>query len=128
MSPDVSNRVMKKVVDFERRHVVRFTVLFSIISFLLVVASILVFSEVVVELNNRGSWDLLTLFGEEPEIVQEFWKDTLFTFWEEIPQGLLFIGLGLLVFLAILRFLFRGAFRSNDKKMRYISHFLRKGR
>lgn len=125
---DVSNRVMQRVVDFERRHVVRFKVLFFIISLFLVVVSILVFSEVVVELNNRGSWDLLTLFGEEPEIVQEFWKDTLFTFWEEIPQGLLFTGLGILAFLVFLRFILHTIFRSNDNKMRYISQFLKKGR
>lgn len=105
MKKDLTNNIMQRVVRFERRRVKRWII--GMVSVALLGIGLFVFLSVNVlrEMSNRQSWDLLTLFLEDPEIIGEYWRDTIGTLWLELPQKeLLGAGLVLLIFLIWLFF------------------------
>src|SRR5436190_13692435 len=97
---DVSERVMKKVAGFERKRTTLWLRSFIIITVSLTIAFGAVFSFVIRDLLEKRAFDFFELFTQDPEIIAEFWKDALSTFWDELPQELLFIAvITLIVFL-----------------------------
>jgi hypothetical protein len=99
---DVSARVMKKVAGFEKN---RIAVWFG--GFLAVVASLFIGCSVVLlfvvkDLMEKRTFDVFELFTEDREIIAEFWKEVLQTFWEELPQEMLLVIAVMLVVLVLI--------------------------
>lgn len=103
-NPDVRASVMEKVVRFEAKRTRDWLVRFFTILLLAIAAVVGGAFVVGVRLWEREAWEPLTLFWEDPEIVAEFWRDTLSVLWEETPQSWVYLvgaGIVLLVILII---------------------------
>lgn len=99
---DVRKQVMEKVVRYEKQRTGRWLVVFIATVVLLVAllfAALWIFAK---ELVERQTLELLTLLGEDQEIIAEFWQDTLTIFWEELPRRWLLGGIVLVMTLMIL--------------------------
>lgn len=88
---DVTREVMETVVSKEKTNVRRWRIVFWLVVGLLFLIGLLLGWQIWQVVQNRGSLDLLTLFGEDREIIGEFWQDNLVIFWEELPHWLLLI-------------------------------------
>lgn len=90
---DVAKPVMEKVVAYEKartRHwVLRFVIIVGILTIFVAAA----LGMAAVDVAQKQSLELLTLFAQEPEIIAEFWQDTLSVFWQELPQQTIFLAL-----------------------------------
>ncbi|OGG31270.1 hypothetical protein A3A63_01140 [Candidatus Gottesmanbacteria bacterium RIFCSPLOWO2_01_FULL_46_9] len=96
---DVSARVMKKIAGFERRRIAAWIRWFlAVVASLIIGCSVLLLL-VVKDLMEKRTFDMLELFTEDREIIAEFWKDVLETFWDELPQEMLLV---IAVMLAVL--------------------------
>ena len=96
---DVSARVMKKIAAFERRRIAAWIRWFlAVVASLIIGCSVLLLL-VVKDLMEKRTFDMLELFTEDREIIAEFWKDVLETFWDELPQEMLLV---IAVMLAVL--------------------------
>jgi hypothetical protein len=95
--PDVTKPVMDKVVRFERK---RTALWFRRYRVSIIVSGILVFISgwvIVQTLSDQQSFTLLSLLGQDPEIIASYWQDTLWVFWQEVPQRMVWISVILLV-------------------------------
>jgi hypothetical protein len=101
---DVSHRVMKQIVQYERKRTALWIRTFIVVVSTLLISGILMFSLIVKDLLEKQAFDLFELFTQDPEIIAEFWHDALTTFWNEVPQELFFVtGIVVLVlFITIL--------------------------
>ena len=100
---DVRASVMEKVVRFEAKRTRDWLVQFFVILLLTVAAVIGGAFVVGVRLWEREAWEPLTLFWEDPEIVTEFWQDTLFVLWQETPQLWAYlVGAGVILLIALI--------------------------
>lgn len=88
---DLTSSVMERVAKLERRRVGLWLGVFLLILAALGFAFLVAAWQTGTLVFERGSLDLLTLFSQDPEIIGEFWQDTLTTFWEELPHRSLFI-------------------------------------
>ncbi len=100
---DITASVMKRVVGYEKRQTTwwlrRYIVFLTIFAGLFVI-TIAIAARLFYE---RGTYDLLTLFFEDKEIIAEYWRDTLSVFIEELPQrALLSAGILFLVVISII--------------------------
>lgn len=76
---------MKKVASFEKKRTGNW-ILWAGVIFAGLVFIFATFSAAVWEsLNESQALSLLTLFQEDGEVIDQFWQDTLATFWEELP-------------------------------------------
>lgn len=94
---DVSKDVMKSVVRLEKRRTRRWLLRFAIIIAALLLLFIFLAIRGALIISERQGWDLLTLFRQDPEIIASYWRDTLWIFWEQAPQRIIFAVIGLLV-------------------------------
>lgn len=89
MSKDITEKVMERVMRFEKRRVVFWLWLFGVVT----VVTLLVLAGVgyltLREISMRESWELLTLFAEDREIITEYWRDVTETLWIGLPHALL---------------------------------------
>lgn len=99
---DVSQKVMKRVLSFERRRVALWLGVFSIIFLGLLGWSYFYLSLSWRELVERQTLELLSVFGEDRETFQENARDVLSIIWQELPQDELLAGLSLIAGLAII--------------------------
>lgn len=109
----ITSNVMKRIVIVEKNSLLRnLAVLVGIFTSLL-----LVFAAVTVlfiqDVRDLGTWDVLTLFWEDREIVADYWRDALSTFWLEVPNEYVFILLGVLVISWIMYY------RTREKRKTY---------
>lgn len=100
INPDLVQKSMTKIVSFEKKRS-----LFWLAKFLSIIACLLAlllvcFWFLTKDLLEKGTLDLLTLFQQDPEIIIDYWKDTLETFFTEIPPDLLFT-----IFIAFIGFI-----------------------
>lgn len=89
--PDLTDRLMGKVVSFERRRISwwkRRFVFFILVCGFFITAGLLLF---ILQLWSQQSFDGLVIFWEDPEVFQLFWQDTVMVFWEELPKDLLLL-------------------------------------
>jgi heme exporter protein D len=93
---------MEKVVHFEKRRTREWLVRFFIFLLATIVAVVGGALIVGVRIWEREAWEPLTLFWEDPEIVSEFWRETLSVLWEETPQQWVAVVLGGIVLLIVL--------------------------
>ena len=90
---------MKKIAGFERRRIAAWIRWFlAVVASLIIGCSVLLLL-VVKDLMEKRTFDMLELFTEDREIIAEFWKDVLETFWDELPQEMLLV---IAVMLAVL--------------------------
>lgn len=121
---DVSSRVMKKVVLFERRRITMWLRGFITLTVFLVSGGVMLVGLVVRDLMEKRAFDMFELFTQDLEIIAEFWKEVLVTFWEEVPQRLFFIAIGILILLVLLIIVTRRKRLIIDKKLHALEKFL----
>ncbi len=82
---------MANVARYEKRR--SFSWLVKFFTLLLIATTVTVGLGLVaaMQIGERKTLDLLTIFGEDREIIEQFWQDTLSVFWQELPQGTLII-------------------------------------
>jgi len=89
---DVTQKVMNRIVRFEKRRIGLWIFRFAIAFLILAALSLAYFLIAFLEIRERKTLELLTLFNEDREIIAEFWQDTLQTFFDEMPLQELFLG------------------------------------
>jgi uncharacterized membrane protein (DUF485 family) len=87
----LTQKIMKKVVTFEKKRVIIWILRAIVLVFGFGLIGLIVLGFVSQELARTGSFELLTLFGEDKEVIAEFWQETVLTFWEELPKREVFI-------------------------------------
>lgn len=110
---DITSNVMKRIVIVEKKNLLRnLAVLVGIFASLLLafVAVTVIFIQ---DVKDLGTWDVLTLFWEDREIVADYWRDALSTFWLEVPNEYILILFGLLVISWIIYY------RTRDRRKTY---------
>lgn len=123
MKTDISQKVMEKVMDLEKRRVLRWQAVFwTVVGVLAVIALALLWQAWQV-IQERGTLDLLTVLTEDQEIVAEFWQDTLATFIEELPQRRLELTALVVGILALVFLVTKRARRIIQKKSETFSKF-----
>lgn len=102
---DVSESVMKKVADFERRRIAVWFCWFIVMMVGLFVGCGVIFVLVVRDLLEKRAFDFIELFTQDREIIAEFWREVLVTFWDELPIELITFAVcilgALLIFIII---------------------------
>ncbi len=98
---DVRKPVMDKVTGFERRRSGWWLGRFFLVIFILGSVLISLFWFLTQTLADRQAWELLTLFIQDPEVIADYWQDTLWIFWEEMPHRPIIIA-GVLIISIIL--------------------------
>ncbi len=86
METDLADKVMGKIAQLERRRVTVWLTGFLLVLFVLVIILFFALWRTEEIVRVRGSLELLTLFFQDPEVIGEFWQDSLTTFWEELPH------------------------------------------
>jgi hypothetical protein len=91
-STDVSKKVMEKIIRLEEGSALRWRRKYFLILIILsgILAGGIYF--IIRNLLELQTFALLSLFGEDREIIMEYWRDTLATAWEESPHELIFLG------------------------------------
>lgn len=89
---DVTKRVMHRIVTWERRRVALWVGWFLVGAALLAGGLLLIVWLGTQEVLKRQTLDLLTLFGQDKEIIEEFWRDTLFVVLTELPWEMIVLG------------------------------------
>ena len=82
----MTQSVMDKVGRFEKKRITFWLVKFILILLFLTGAFSFILSTTLRIFDERKIWDLLSLFGQDREIIADFWQDTLFIVWEELPR------------------------------------------
>lgn len=123
---DITKSVMDKIVRFERRRTWLWISRFITAAGILIGVALTFLLFAAKDIGERDTLSLLSLFGEDKEIVQEFWRDTLGIFWEELPQGKLAIGIGLLIIAVILFVINRRNIKLMVKKIKNIAKYTKR--
>lgn len=110
---DITSNVMKRIVIVEKKNLLRNLAVFVGIFASLLLAFAAVTVLFIQDVKDLGTWDVLTLFWEDREIVADYWRDVLSTFWLEVPNEYILILFGLLVISWIIYY------RSRDRRKTY---------
>lgn len=95
---NITDKVMKKVARYEKHRIYSWKRIFFVTVGLLCFflgATVMFVTRVLAE---RQVFDLLTVFGEDWEIIAEFWQDTVVTIIDELPL----IEVGIVIFVLLL--------------------------
>ncbi len=104
---------MKRVVGIEKKMLVKtLTMLFIVFTSMFVMFAVVIIA-FIKDVRDLGTWDVLTLFWEDREIVADYWRDALSTFWLEVPNEYILILFGVLVISWILYY------RTRDRRKMY---------
>lgn len=117
---DLIPKVMKRVVNFEKKQIIHWLLGFLLMTIILTGALGLALFTTLRIFDERKIWDLLSLFMEEWEIISEFWQDTVAVIWEELPAELLTLILAVFLFLISLIVVSRKKIAIIRKKIRYL--------
>jgi H+/Cl- antiporter ClcA len=98
---DVSKKVMNDIASYERSSISVWMRYFIVTIIGIVVFCIGIFLMIANDLLSKSAFDVFELFSQDPEIISEFWKEVLTTFWDEIPQHLMLIAFVLISVLII---------------------------
>lgn len=89
---DVTQTVMKNIASFERKRIFSYRRKLLCIFGVLFIALCAIFGIIYRILAEQQTFDLLTVFSEDSEIIAEFWQDTVVSFFQELPQPELAVG------------------------------------
>ena len=81
----LTKKIMKKVIAFEKRRIIVWITRVFLAILILFLTTGSLFWLITRILGETKTLELLELFGEDWEIIQEFWQETLVTFWIELP-------------------------------------------
>lgn len=122
-TPDVSKNVMSKVVRLEQRRTKWWVKRFLVTVFILTTTVVVLGYAAVQIISERQGWDLLTLFQQDPEIIAAYWRDTLWIFWEEAPQSIIFAAIALAILIIVVIALTRRRRMILRKKLRQLDKY-----
>lgn len=95
---DISQKVMKNVVSFEKKRSLMWIVKIILLFLMLFIIFAFLIQAFLAKVLERQTLYLLSLFTQDREIILEYWQDTLTVFWEELPHlGLYEIFIVLLI-------------------------------
>ncbi len=98
---DVTKHVMNNVVRYERAGISVWIRSFIISIIGISIVGVYVGILIISDLLSKRAFDLFELFSQDPEIISEFWQEALTTFWEEIPQHLLYMCVFVILLLVL---------------------------
>lgn len=120
---DVTKGVMDQVISFERRRVKLWRVVFWLAVGglgLIIIISLVQAWQIIQE---RGTFDLLTLFVQDQEVIAEFWQDSLVTFYEELPHRRLTITILVTAVIALVFLATKKIRRILQKKLEQLQNY-----
>lgn len=89
---DVSESVMKKVARYEQSRTSTWLGMFyGGVALLASLVIIYVWSSWQT-ITDLQSWDLLTIFMQDQEIIRDYWQDTVMAFVDELPLETMFLA------------------------------------
>ncbi len=89
----LEKKILKKIYWYETGKIL-LEGLLEIIAIVSLVAALIVFGQIIVEiLFTQKTFDLLQLFGEDFEVVRKYFTDTVYIFYQELPKFILIIYL-----------------------------------
>ncbi|HUD20358.1 MAG TPA: hypothetical protein VMR81_07990 [Patescibacteria group bacterium] len=106
-TPDITKPVMDRVVRFERKNTDSWQRRFIVSMAILVIITLSILWAIISVLSTEQSWSLLSIFTQDPEIIASYWRDTLWIFWQGVPQNYLLLG-AIAIFLLIILWVFTG--------------------
>jgi hypothetical protein len=106
-TPDITKPVMDRVVRFERKNTDSWQRRFIVSMAILVIITLSILWAIISVLSTEQSWSLLSIFTQDPEIIASYWRDTLWFFWQGVPQNYLLLG-AIAIFLLIILWVFTG--------------------
>lgn len=89
--PNITANVMKRIVGVERKNLWRSLIVLLGIFVSLFLAFVTITVLFIQDVRDLGTWDVLTLFWEDREIIVDYWSEALSTFWLEVPTHYLYI-------------------------------------
>jgi hypothetical protein len=98
---DITKSVMETVATYERKRSNAWVLQFRLVIGILLLLTGAFLWRVYLQLQERGTLDLLALLGEDAEIIQEFWQDTVIVFLAELPQDGVVVASILLLVLCV---------------------------
>lgn len=104
---------MKRVVGVEKKMLSKTLTMLVVVFTSLFAVSAVIIAVFLNDVRDLRSWDVLTLFWEDQEIVADYWRDVLSTFWLEVPNQYILILLGVLVISWIIYY------RTRDRRKTY---------
>jgi hypothetical protein len=100
---DLTKPVMKRVAGFEKDRISKFRRRFTLAVSIPAVIFLVLLTLIIRQMTVENTFDMLALFSEDREIIAEFWRDTIVSFWYEVPQIDIIFGIVvLLIILAII--------------------------
>lgn len=99
--PDLTNSVMKTVTRFERRRVRRWLLGFVVVVGILTLVFIDMASLAVQDMVDRQVLEPLQVFWEDREIIADYWREVVDTFFVELPMEHIVVGAVVLIVLAV---------------------------
>ena len=122
----ITEKIMNKVIIYEENKSRNWLRRFMVILLVLVISVLLFMILFVKEMNYNKTFDLLSLFTEDKEIIDQFWQDTLSVFLMEIPQNYALLGLIGLISLIVLVIIGRKKLKLVKKKLGQVEKYLQK--
>lgn len=101
---DLTEPVMQKIVNFEKKRTRHWLLIFFGIIFILLLTVLATTSITIKQMIDFQTFDMLTLFNENREIISDFWQETLATVWAEMPEQVVataFLAVLLIIFIVV---------------------------
>lgn len=98
---DITKGVMRRVVEAEKKAVFWRFVYFGTIFAILVLAFFIVSALFILDAKSLGTWDILSLFWEDREVIREYWQDAFLTIWLELTTEYIVVLFGIIVVLLV---------------------------
>lgn len=114
---------MKTVVRFERRRVWRWLLGFVAVVGMLTLVFISMASLAVQDMAERQVLEPLRVIWEDPEIIADYWREVLDTFFVEIPLEHIVVGAVVLIVLVIFVIVTRRRRAIIQKKLRSLEKY-----
>ncbi len=114
---------MDQVVVYERKRSFFWLLKLSFILFVVFAVGGFFLWSTISELMQQRSFDLLSLFSEEFEVIKEYWKDTLLTFIEEIPPEKIILGIVFILIAIVILIKFRKKIKLVLTKLKNIAKY-----
>jgi hypothetical protein len=122
---NLTQPVMQRVAGYEKRQVSKWQLRFRLELAILGLSLLLLIYLTVRQLMIDHTFDLLTVFTEDREVLSMFWQDTVITFWNELPQLDIIIGLVVLLVIVGLIFITSRMRNINHKKLELLKKYLK---
>lgn len=127
MKRTVTQSVMWKIIRYEKSHMRQWLAVFLSIVALCIGIMLVSLWFLYRQSTALGTWSMLAIFGEDREIIAEYWKEVLQTMVTELPMEYI---AGLMISLVFLGILLLGTKKNRHRmkqKMKEIRLYTKKG-